>query len=151
MKKLLYCALVAAALAVPTAPQELGKLKPVEVIKISEDSGTVLIETDTGDAGRGETVELALWDLKATTPGTIYLDTAEYLLLPEGREELLSQLAPHLKDSVRLCLWDGEVDVTKTGEFLDAHDPGMKLKEYGPGQQLKVLTSEKERLHLREK
>ena len=151
MKRLVYGALVAAALMVPTAPQELGKLIPVEVIKIGQADGTVLIETDTGDAGRGATVEAALRDLSATAPGTIYLDTAEYVLIPEGEKELLGPLTGSLKESVKLCCWEGTINMEEVAVFLDAHTPGTNLKEYQKGMPLQTLAAENGRLKLKEK
>ena len=151
MKRMIYGALVAAALLIPTTPQELGKLKPVEVVKLNKEEGMIRIETDTGDSGLGETVELALRELKETTPGTIYLDTAEYVLLSKQGEELLHQLSPHLKASVRICYWEGEIDLKETTAFLDAHKPRNEMKHYKAGMPLQTLSSENGVLKLKEK
>ena len=151
MKKIVYGALVAAALLIPTTPQELGKLKPVEVVKLNKEEGMIRIETDTGDIGQGETIEQALRELKATTPGTIYLDTAEYVLLPKQAEELLNQLSPQLKQSVRICTWEGEIDLNKASAYLDAHRPRNEMRHYKTGMPLQTLTSENGVLKLKEK
>ena len=151
MKRIVYGVLIAEALLVPTTPQELGKLKPVEVVKLNKEKGEIQIETDTGDTGRGETIELALRELKETTPGTIYLDTAEYVLLPMQAEELLDQLSPHLKQSVRICLWKGEIDMNEVSTYLDAHRPGNEMKHYKVGMSLQTLSSENGVLKLNEK
>ena len=128
-----------------------GKLKPVEVVKLNKEKGVIQIETDTGDTGRGETIELALRELKETTPGTIYLDTAEYVLLPKQAEELINQLSPHVKQSVRICYWEGEIDLKETTAFLDAHRPRNDMKHYKAGMPLQTLSSENGVLKLNEK
>ena len=151
MKRIAYAALVAAALMIPAVPQELGKMIPVEVIKISTEGDAVLIEADTGDVGRGVTVESALWDLKASAPGSVYLDTAEYLLLPEGKETILKPLIPYLQKSVRLCCWEGEINMEEAALFLDTHSPKIRLKEYDLGMPLEILSSENGRMKLKEK
>lgn len=151
MKRMIYGALVVAALLIPTTPQELGKLKPVEVVKLNKEKGVIQIETDTGDTGRGETIELALRELKETTPGTIYLDTAEYVLLPKQGEQLLHQLSPHLNPSVRICTWEGNIDLNEASGYLDAHKPRNEMKHYKAGMPLQTLSSENGVLKLNEK
>ena len=151
MKRMSYGALVAAALLIPTTPQELGKLKPVEVVKLNKEEGMIRIETDTGYSGLGETVELALRELKETTPGTIYLDTAEYVLLPKQGEELTHQLSPHLNPSVRICTWEGNIHLNEASGYLNAHKPRNEMKHYKAGMPLQILSSENGVLKLKEK
>ena len=151
MKRILCAALAVAAFLVPTTPQELGRLKPVEVIKVDVQGSQIRIETDTDDAGQGKTVEQALTDLRAGASGTIYLDTAQYLLVPEGRKDLIIRMAPYLKNAVQLCCWEGEILMEEVGQYLDCHSPELALKEYKPGMNLRTLTAENERVRLVEK
>lgn len=150
MKLILYGILIAAALLVPKRPLELGKLKPVEVIRIEQVGEQFVVETDTGDSGRGATVSQAVWNLRETTAGTVYMDTAEYVLLPAD-ERVLVQIAPHLRGSVRLCHWQGEIKLEETGKYLDVHKPSVMLKQYKMGMPLQILKGENGRLHLQEK
>ena len=151
MKRILCAVLVIAAFLVPTTPQELGRLKPVEVIKVDVQGSQIWLQTDTEDTGQGGTVEQALADLRASASGTIYLDTAQYLLVPEGREDLIFQMTPYLKSTVQPCCWEGEVPMEKTARFLDCHSPEYTLKQYKPGMNLQTLIAENERLRLVEK
>ena len=151
MKLVIYGILIAAAMLVPTRPLELGKLKPVEVIKIDVQGEMIRIETDTGDTGSAATLKSALQDLKATAPGIIYLDTAEYMLLPKGKEALLAQVRPYLKDSVQICCWEGEIDMKEVAAFLNAHSPENELKQYQKGMPIKTLVAENRRLKFEEK
>lgn len=151
MKKIVYGILIAAAMLVPTRPQELGKLKPVELIRVEKDGDMILIETDTGDAGRGLTVNQALWDLQATTAGLVYLDTAEFLLISGDGTACVDTLRPYLKESVRICMSEGEMKLEEVAAYLNIHKPGVQLKEYQNGVLLQTLASENGRLNLREK
>lgn len=151
MKMLIYAALVVAALLVPTTPQELGKLKPVEVIRVEKRGEFVLLETDTGDSGHGKTVNQAIWNLRETAAGTVYMDTAAYVLLPEEEESVLCQLRPYLKESVGLCNWEGDIKLDKAAKYLHAHSPKVKLEDYWEGMPLQILKGEKDTLRLLEK
>ena len=150
MKIIIYGVLIAAALMMPTKPLELGKLKPVEVIQIDNRGGRIQIKTDTGDSGDGKTVELAIRDLQETTAGTVYLDTAEYALLPKDAA-VVEQMTPYLKRSVRLCQWEGEMKLDEVAVYLDAHGPKLKLKDYRMGMQLEILKEENGIMRLQEK
>lgn len=148
-KGILYGVLLAAALLAPTDDVELGKMKPVETVSIRTQEGRVLIETDTEDMGSGETFKEALKDLEKTTPGRIYLDTAQYLLIGEEAEGMVPELEAMLKDGTRLCKREGEVDMKTVGEYLRQHTPEMKLKKWKQGDRLEVLTAENGRLKLK--
>jgi len=150
VKIMIYCILIVLAMLVPTRPLELGKLKPVEVIRIAQDDEQIVIETDTGDTGRGRTVNQAIWNLHETTAGTVYLDTAEYVLLP-ANEAVLKEIAPYIRENVCLCQWEGEIKMDDVGEYLDVHKPSVKLKKYAEGIPLQMLKGKNGRLQLQEK
>ena len=149
MKRMMYVLLIATAMVIPTRPQELGKLKAVEVIRIHQDADVFVIETDTGDYGKGSTIREAIEDLKHTTPGAVYLDTAEYLLLSIEEEAWIQELESYLKDSVRVCLFKGEMDLEKAAKYLRVHQPLIRLGEYKRGADCQLLVSRNERLELK--
>ena len=148
-KGIIYGALLTAALLVPSNDVELGKMKSVETVSIRCEKGFVVVETDTEDMGSGETLTEALKDLEETTPGRIYLDTAQYLLIGGEAEGMVSQLKVMLKEGTRLCKREGEVDMKTVGEYLRHHTPEMKLKNWKQGDRLQVLTAENGRLKLK--
>ena len=150
MKIVIYGVLIAVALMIPTKPLELGKLKPVEVIQIIHSEELIQIKTDTGDSGKGKTVELAIQDLQKTTAGTVYLDTAEYVLVAKD-QAVAEGMLPYLKETVRLCQWEGEMKLDEVAEYLDAHSPKMKLKDYRAGMLLEILKEENGSIRLQEK
>lgn len=150
MKRLLlYIIVAAAAVAVPVDRTDVGKLQPVELIQLYQEGGQLVLETDTGDAGRGRTVAEALEDLKATTPGTIFLDTADYLMISEGARGFLGEVAPYLKERIRVCIGEKGIDLPAAAAHLAAHSPKSTLKEALAGAQLETLTIVQNRLILR--
>ena len=151
MKKLvIYGILLTAAVMVPSRTTELGKLKPVETLAIYQENGQVVLETDTGDIGRGGTVVKAIENLKETTAGIVYLDTADYLVIKHGGEPFVKYLASYLKDSVRICHGDKGIDIEKTAPYLSVHTPAVEIKDYHEGMALENLRLDHGRLLLEE-
>lgn len=129
MRKLLvYIAIIAAALVIPMNRTDVGRLIPVEAVFIYETEGGIVLETDTGDAGIGETVGEAVQNLKDLAPGIIFLDTADYLLATPGLNDKLEEIGAYLKESVRVCLAENGIDVSEAAVYLAAHQPKMSLK-----------------------
>ena len=147
-KGIIYGMLLTAALLVPTNDVELGKMKPVETVSVRMQEERVIVETDTEDTGIGTTIEEALRDLRETTAGTIYLDTAEYLIIDEECKELLPVLLHVVKPNARICERRGDVDVKLVGEFLREHTPEMRLKNWKTGEKLQVLEGKNGRMKL---
>ena len=65
MKILLYIGLLLGVCFLPVQGTDVGELIPVEVIAVSEFDGRVVVRTDTGDQGTGNTLQAAFEDLKA--------------------------------------------------------------------------------------
>ena len=131
MKRLLLymCALALVLLA--DRGTDIGSLRPVELVQLKEWNGLLILETDTGDRGWGLTVEQAVGKLKETTPGQIYLDTADFLLLEEGMEKYLLQLSEYLKKNSRMIYASAGVDLQEAAAYLQVHKPSKCIKEWG--------------------
>lgn len=147
-RSIIYIIVAALALLMKPHGTDVGKLIPVEVIWLSGSQGQVMIETDTGNKGTGKTIDDAIENLKKTTAGVVYLDTADFLLVSTGSVEFLGEMGKHLKSTVEVCGADGEIDLTAAAEYLAAHRPNMTLKKAMRGGQLPELKTEKERLIL---
>ena len=149
MKRIIvYIAIMAALLLVPIQGADVGKLQPIEVAFVYRAGKQIVLETDTGDKGVGNTGAEALQNLKDTTPGIIYLDTAEYLLLTEDAQEAVEQLRPLLKKSVQVCTAEPGIDLALAAQFLPAHGKLPQLKQWQTGALLPHLTSVDKRLIL---
>ena len=149
MKRIIiYIIVLAALLLAPVKGADIGRLRPVETVFIYHLNDQVVIETDTSDWGMGSDSAAALENLKDTTPGTIYLDTAEYLLIGEDAQEAAQQLRPVLKKSVRLCVAEQGIDLTAAADFLSGKDELTRLKDWTPGDNLPHLKAYQGRLIL---
>lgn len=149
MKRIIiYVLILGVLLFVPLHGNDVGKLRPVEVVLLYRQGESVVIQTDTGDVGIGIDVDQALQNLKDTTPGYIYLDTAEYLLMTEQTQQDAEALREVFHKSLQLCLAEPGVDLELTARFLPAHGPFPKLKDWNPGDKLPFLTITGNRLRL---
>lgn len=152
MKRIaIYILLLAAAVLMPVEGTDVGKLVPVEVIQIYKEADAVVIATDLGESGSGAAAEEAIENLKATTSGIVFLDTAEYLLIDESASEEVIQLKAYLKPSVRVCYAAGETDLNEAAAYLNVHKPRIKLKTYETGTAAELLMVENGRMILKEK
>lgn len=151
MKRLLYGVILATVLLIPNQGTDVGKLIPVEVIAVSESENGVTVRTDTEDTGAGATLAEAFRDLEDTAPGMIYLDTAEYLIIETGSEELLGELNGYLKKSIRVCKGAEELPLTGVADYLSAHQPDRKLGKIEEYSQIPELREENGRYLLLEK
>lgn len=109
---------------------DIAKLAPVEVVWLSERDGRVSLKTDTGDFGIGEDMQAALEDMKTTASGTVFLDTADYLIVEQGCEELLEQAYTLLRPSCMICVAEKMPDLEVAAEYLSAHEPERTLRQY---------------------
>ena len=126
-------ALILAVSAESYAGSDVGELQPVQTLRVSEQAGTILVETDTGELGEGDTLDAAFRNMEETALGKLFLDTAEYLLIAPGCVELIPKLTEYLRPSCCVCLTEGDVDLMQVGQFLQIHPPDRTLMEYRAG------------------
>ena len=142
MKRILiYIGILALLLAAPVESSDIGKLRPVQVVSVYQENTWVVMETDTDDRGYGSTALQALQNLKDTSNGIIYLDTAEYLLLSKDTMGAAEQLRKELKDNVRLCIAAEPLDLAEVSQYLSVQGELPKLKNWSQGQKLPVIST----------
>lgn len=149
MKWLLYLSILFGVWMVPVRGTDVGKLIPVEVIAVSENQGTYIVRTDTGDMGQGRTLPDAFESLKEHASGVIYLDTAEFLMIEAGVQP--DALRPYLKDSINVCIAPEEIPLDGIADYLSVHRPDIKLKEAQDVDRIPSITYENERYGMNEK
>ena len=118
MRTLLYIVILLGLTAAPVKPLELAKLEPVQTVSVDYAQNQIILQTDTGSKGIGDTIEAAIDDLEEGTPGVIYLDTAQYLLLTKDAIPYILGIENHLRNSVRVCLWDGKGSLEMADKYL---------------------------------
>ena len=130
MKRIVvYIVVLATALLIPMRGMDIGKLRPVGLVQLYKEEGYVFIVTDTGDSGRGRTVEEAFGDLEQTTTGVIFLDTANYLLISETAKEVVPELRQYVKPTINICIAEKDVDPVQAAEYLAVHHPEVKIRD----------------------
>ena len=145
MKRILCYILILNALwFVPLDRIDIADLAPVRGVWLSVEEGNLTLETDTGARGTGTTVEEALQNLKKTSLGIVYLDTAEYVLLSESAIEHIGGLIPYIKQSAHLCLWDGEGEIETAIKYAHAHKLGTKIRHWKTDVKLPNLPPQKD-------
>lgn len=152
MKRILiYIVVVAAAMLVPIERTDVGELQPVELIHMYREGKQIVLGTDTEDSGHGATVEEAFRNLEDTTPGIIFLDTADYLMVSENAEDLIGELRSYLKPCVRVCVAEKGIKLAEAAEYLAIHSPKATIGEVKKESDMEVLVLQNGRLNLFEK
>jgi len=142
MRVVLYAVILGALFFAPLERMDIANLEPIQAVWIYEDAGDIILETDTEDRGVGKTVRDALEDMKQNSAGIVYLDTAQYLFVKDGAQMHIDALRPFLKEGVRLCLWNGQGELTDAIKYADAHRIGEKMRDWKEDVKLPNLSFE---------
>ena len=129
--------LLAAASAVclcmlPRTGMDAAKLLPAQVLVIGAGDGVVTVEADNGAAGSGPTLAAALADMAECAEGTLFLDTAEHIVLLRPTQALLEQAItqPSFRPAAKLYVSRAEKsDAFALVEFLRAHPGKLTLSQ----------------------
>lgn len=149
MKRFWIMAAAVAALAFlsPAGEGDVGDLLPVELLYVYMEEGVVHLETDDGQWGVGNSLSTALEDLHATSPGRVFLETADYLVVTREAIPLLSELMKVLRPAARVCV--AETIDRNAAAYLAAHEPDVTLGELRSGSSIiPVLTFTEGRYHI---
>ena len=133
MRKLISIALLALAIAVPLKKLDIAKLQPVEGVALYKEGQQVVLETDTGSRGVGETALEALNDMKEKATSVIYLDTAEFLFVEEGMERFAEELRPLFNKAVRVGKYLG-MKAEELVAYYEIHGNLPKLESWNRGE-----------------
>ena len=126
---------------------DVGKLLPVELLLIERDNATFRIRSDTVAAGEGDTIIAAINDMKETSPGEVFLDTADYVLIRDGLEDILPELMHHLRPASNVYILQGDADLSELSAYLRIHSTQQTLRDYCSGEvELSILKVEQERM-----
>ncbi len=119
----------AAVFGMPFTASDVAKLQPVQVVQVSLQTDGVVVQTDTGDFGMGESLEEAFDDLKRTTPGYVFLETAQYLLVTHSAAPLLRELSLYLRPGCSVYMIVGKAELTEVAQYLSAHTSNVTLRD----------------------
>lgn len=132
MRMILYICILALLPFAPVERLDVAKLEPVQTVAISAEAGTIVVQTDTKKRGEGRSIREAVEDLESNTPGVIYLDTAQYLLVTDEATCYYGEIKKYMLPSVRVSLWDGKGSVETAAKFLEIRRDLPRLKDFKP-------------------
>ena len=125
----------------PHPATDIGKLEPVGLVRISIGENGIQIGTDTDAVGIGGDLAAAAKDLHDSTGKEVFLETADYLILPLEGNVTVSELLTLLRPSVRVCLGEGVMDLEAARAYLSVHEPAVTLYGLHAGEQgIETLT-----------
>lgn len=128
---------------------DISRLDPVELVRVSVRENVVTIETDTGAMGTGADLGEAVTELHAASPKSVFLDTAQYLLVTGEGEAYLPQLYDLLRPACYVCVGQGDMDLKEVADYLDTHSPENRLLDCrAEARQLQILYYKEGRGHL---
>lgn len=130
MRILLYVVILGLLFLAPVEQLDVAKLEPVQTIALRLTDGEIELETDTGNKGRGKNIADAVNDLEEKTPGVIYLDTAQYLLVTEEASPHVETLRHYLQTETLVSMWDGSASVKSAAKYLDIRRDLPKLRDW---------------------
>lgn len=132
----------------PNRGRELGQMIPVSLLYVYREGDELTVAADTGNYGSGKDLEEAIADLHRTATGTLYIRTADNLILTEDTKQLIPELYKLLRPSVQICIGQGNPDPKEADAYISANPTGMTLQDVMLGEKsIPVLQGGKGRYH----
>ena len=128
MRFICYIIILVLLFIAPVKRLDIAILQPVQTIAVYTEPGAVVLQTDTNMIGRGKSVSEAVANLEENTPGVIYMDTVEYLLVSHDAKAYVEPLQKYLSPNVLVSMWDGKNGVDIASKYLAEEGNLPKLK-----------------------
>lgn len=124
-------AILAAFGLLPFENHDAAELTPVETLAANFDTSGVTLTGDGGQHGAGATWEQAVADLKNSTKGVAFLQTAKKIVLSGDLSKALQTVAKadELRPAAELFQIDVAGDVKALGEYLQTRNSPVTLQE----------------------
>lgn len=131
MKKVIFLCLAAGCLLLfrGNSGKDLGNLQPVQLVQVTSCNGKLRIRTDTGSMGQGLSVAEAVEDLQRSADGTVFLETADFLLVTALTARFLPDLSDFLRPGTEVARIPSYVDGKSAAKYLSAHHPAVTLRQ----------------------
>lgn len=114
----------------PNPATDVGRLEPVEAVRLRMNREGILIQTDTGAWGFGSNLAEAVKMLKQARSREVFLETADKLLLLGDPANYPPEIYELFRPGCQLCRVTTEVDLKAAAEYLSVHRASTTLGEY---------------------
>lgn len=135
MKRIILFVCLAAALRMsgllPFSGHDVADLVPVEALTVDWVQNRVVLRGKDCE-GRGESWEAALEDLYQSANGTVFLGTAEQVVLSESAVRVLPDVirSPELRPAAVICICRGSLPKPEdAAKYLSAHNAGITIQQ----------------------
>lgn len=135
MRRILCFVLLAAALKIsgliPFESHDVADLVPVEVLTVTMEGRQVVLNGGKC-RGRGEDWDSALADLYESADGTVFLGTAEQVVVSRKAASMLPDVirSTELRPAAVLCICpDTPPEPEEAAAYLSAHDAGVTIQK----------------------
>ena len=135
MKQIVWFLLLAVALSMtgllPFESNDVASLVPVQTLTVDIKEEQVILQGNECQ-GRGENWAKALEDLRNSANGTVFLGTAEQVVLSKRAVSLLPDVirSKELRPAAVICVCPGEPpEPEEAASYLSAHDGGMTIQK----------------------
>ena len=135
MKQIVWFVLLAAVLSLtgllPFESNDVASLVPVEALTVDLNDDRVTLKGKDCQ-GHGTDWQSALEDLRESGTGTVFLGTAEQVVVSQRAVSLLPDIirSEALRPAAVICVCPGEPpEPEKAAEYLSAHDAGMTIQK----------------------
>lgn len=148
MKKLVWAVIVLAAVwGLPRLSHpavDIGKLEPVEVVRLTRIAGGIAVETDSGRMGKGVSLHKAVADLRSGADAEIFLDTADKLILSGNMDGYWEEIFALFRPACQVCRGTAMLELKEAGYYMEIHPSGQTLGELrgGSGELLRLTIEE---------
>ena len=129
---LLAAASVVSLCMLPRTGTDAAKPLPAQVLVIAQEDGQITVESDNGASGSGATLPDALEAMRESAEGTLFLDTAEHIVLLQSAQALLPAAARQRQFRPAAKLYLARMDTLDAEgcvEFLQAHPGTVTLAD----------------------
>lgn len=129
---LLAAASVISLCMLPRTGTDAAKLLPAQVLVIAQEEGQITVESDNGVSGSGAALPDALASMRENAEGTLFLDTAEHIVLLQSAQALLPAAARQRQFRPAAKLYLADMDVLAAEDcvdFLQAHPGSVTLAD----------------------
>lgn len=100
---------------------DIGKLDPVEVVRLVRMERGIQLETDSGAKGQGESLKAAVADLRRGIGAEVFLDTVDKLILVGNMDGYWEEILAEFRPACQICYGNENMDLKDAAQYLRIH------------------------------